>query len=327
MNLKTKLHVANELAVLEAELAKRDSYKFARFFPDKGPLRRELYRAAMEFFKFGATYPERLILGGNRTGKTEGAAFECTLHATGRYPDWWEGRRFDTPVEIWHAGDTATTTRDIGQRSLFGINPESARTGMIPAHLIKHVTPKSAVPGAVESIYVNHVSGKTSVIQFKSYDQRREAFQGTSKHIIWLDEECPDDVYTECLLRTLTVGGIMMVTFTPIEGLTPFVQNWLENAVMFDGFGNLVPAEAQVFAGSDDADDTPNADSGESKDAPAVPIEKRTKTISMVSWDEVPHLSETARNQMLASIPPYQRAARTRGIPSLGAGVIYPIPE
>ncbi len=44
-------------------------------------------------------------------------------------------------------------------------------------------------------------------------------------------------------------------------------------------------------------------------------------------WDEVPHLDEAAKRELWASIPPYQREARSRGIPQLGSGAIYPIPE
>lgn len=41
----------------------------------------------------------------------------------------------------------------------------------------------------------------------------------------------------------------------------------------------------------------------------------------------MPHLTEEAKADLWASIPPYQREARSKGIPQLGAGVIYPILE
>jgi len=46
-----------------------------------------------------------------------------------------------------------------------------------------------------------------------------------------------------------------------------------------------------------------------------------------ISWDEVAHLDEDAKRELFAAIPPYQRDARSRGIPVLGSGVIYPVPE
>lgn len=326
MDLASRTRALTELSTLEAEIAKRAGYKIQKYFRDSGPFPRSAYIGSNEFFEAGAVFPERLILGGNRTGKTESAAYEVTLHLTGDYPSWWKGKRFDHPVDIWTAGDTATTTRDIQQMSLYGPIPAAPKTGFIPAHRIIHATPKNSIPGACETIFVRHKSGGQSSLQFKSYDQRREAFQGTAKHVVWLDEECPDDVYTECLLRTLTVGGIVMVTFTPVEGLTPFVQSWLETAVMINrDTGEREAAEAKVFAGEQDPNEV--TQDIEKEASTLLDPKERIRHITMISWDEVPHLDETARKQMLASIPPYQRAARTKGIPNLGAGVIYPIPE
>lgn len=47
----------------------------------------------------------------------------------------------------------------------------------------------------------------------------------------------------------------------------------------------------------------------------------------MAGWDDVPHLSQKARDTLYESIPPYQRDARSKGIPQLGSGAIYPVPE
>lgn len=44
-------------------------------------------------------------------------------------------------------------------------------------------------------------------------------------------------------------------------------------------------------------------------------------------WEDAPHLSPEARSALEGAYPLNERAARTRGIPSLGAGAIYPIPE
>lgn len=44
-------------------------------------------------------------------------------------------------------------------------------------------------------------------------------------------------------------------------------------------------------------------------------------------WDHVPHLSEEQKKEELDRIQPFQRQARSKGIPTLGAGAIYPVPE
>lgn len=197
------------------------------YYPDEGPLRRDLYVKHLEFFRAGNEHRERCMLAGNRTGKTEGVGgYEMTLHLTGRYPHWWEGRRFDRAVKAWAAGDTAKTVRDIVQRKLLG--PHGLHgTGLIPGDALISTAPWSGVPDACEMIYVRHECGDTSLLQLKSYDQRREAFQGTEQDIVWLDEECPDDIYSECLLRTMTTNGLIMLTFTPLNGLTPLVQQFM----------------------------------------------------------------------------------------------------
>lgn len=52
-----------------------------------------------------------------------------------------------------------------------------------------------------------------------------------------------------------------------------------------------------------------------------------SRHVVMASWMDVPHLSEKAKAELEASYPPHQRAARTKGIPQLGSGAIYPVAE
>jgi hypothetical protein len=86
------------------------------YYPDAGPLCRALHPKHLAFFAAGAVHRERLFMAANRVGKTEGVGgYETTLHLTGDYPPWWEGRRFDRPISAWAAGKTGETTRDIVQ--------------------------------------------------------------------------------------------------------------------------------------------------------------------------------------------------------------------
>ena len=52
-----------------------------------------------------------------------------------------------------------------------------------------------------------------------------------------------------------------------------------------------------------------------------------SKFFIQATWDDVPHLSETQKAALRSSYPAFQLDARTKGIPQLGAGAIYPIPE
>ena len=227
-------------------------------------------------------------MAANRIGKTTAGAYESAHHLTGRYPDWWEGRRFDRPTEGWACGTTSETTRDIVQRELLG-PPDAQGTGMIPGNLIVHTTPRPhGMPGSVESIWVRHVSGAVSKVGLKSYEQGRKSFEGTSKDWIWCDEEPPEPCYTEMLLRTMTTKGIVYTTFTPLQGMSEVVKGFLEP-------DNAAAADYKYYI--------------------------------QAGWDHAPHLDEDEKKNLLATTPRYQLRARTLGEPTLGSGAIYPIAE
>lgn len=220
---------------IRLEGLRRAGYKLRGYFPDTGPYRRELYPKHMQFIAAGKTHRERCFLAANRVGKTDLGAYEIACHLTGEYPTWWMGRVFSGAVTVWAAGDTGKTTRDILQQKLLGKTGEIG-TGMIPSHAIEHTTHKAGLADAVETVWVRHARGGRSVLNLKSFDQRREAFQGTSIHVIWLDEECPRDIYTECLLRTMDTpdlpgGGLIILTFTPLQGITSLVLEFLAPGV------------------------------------------------------------------------------------------------
>ncbi len=52
-----------------------------------------------------------------------------------------------------------------------------------------------------------------------------------------------------------------------------------------------------------------------------------SRYVVSATWDDVPHLSDAAKRELWEAIPPYQRDARSKGVPQLGSGAIYPVPE
>lgn len=280
------------LEMLEEQQRRESRRKINRYYPDSGECRRELYPKHLAFFEAGNQYRQRLMLAANRVGKTEGVGlYELCLHLTGIYPDWWQGRRFDRAIKSWAAGDTKQTVREILQDKLLGA-VGSWGTGILLGDKIdKIVRGGGSVADSVEIVYVKHTSGGISQLVLKSYDQRREAFQGTEQDVILLDEEPPEDIYTECLLRTMTNNGMLMLTFTPLQGMSKTVLAFLP--------GGKLDVEQ----------------------------EHSSKFVVMATWDDVPHLSDEVKKELWESIPPFQRDARSRGVPQLGAGAIYPVPE
>jgi phage terminase large subunit-like protein len=290
------------LGRLKANLARGDAYrKFERLYPDTGPLRRDLYNKHTSFFAAGVKQMERALMGSNRCGKSTAAAFEMVAHLTGRYPAWWRGRRFDRPITAWASGVDAKSVRETVQAALFG---EDGRlgTGMLPLDLIESTTKRAGVAGAIDSGIIKHVSGGRSRVVLKSYDQGRESFQGARIDCGWCDEEPPVSVYSEFLTRLMSTvpgepSGIMLATFTPLMGMTAVVLSFLPGGR---------PKEGAVNGST--------SNSG-------------GKWYTICPMDEVPHISPSERENLAASYMPHEREARLRGIPSLGAGAIYPVPE
>jgi hypothetical protein len=116
------------------------------------------YAKQREFHAAGAVARERLLMAGNQLGKTIAGGFEAAMHATGRYPDWWAGQRFDRPTQAWAAGVSGESTRDNPQRVLLGQIGEHG-TGAIPKDALIAITNARGVAGLVDTMEVRHVCG------------------------------------------------------------------------------------------------------------------------------------------------------------------------
>ena len=247
-----------------------------------------------QFHALGASCRERLFLAGNRVGKTFGGSVEVTMHLTGIYPSWWTGRRFVDPVDAWAASVTGEATRDILQNEYLG-NDRKGTTGLIHPSLIVDRTRRTGIADAIDTAFVKHVSGKVSQLGFKSYDQGREKFQGTRKQVIHLDEEPPLDIYDECFMRTAAIGGaeqgVVLMTMTPLQGLTELIHGYTENRVS----GQALEGKVFIQAG----------------------------------WEDNPHISAEERADLMRRFAsrPHELEARMKGVPSLGSGMIYPVTE
>lgn len=203
------------------------------------------YPKQWDFIAMGKDKKERLLMAGNQLGKSECGAFEVATHLTGLYPDTWPGRVFDRPNDWWAAGVSTTAVRDIQQAKLFG-EPgveDSLGTGFIPKHCIagKPTLARGAVANSYDTAKVVHfrhshqarnsdpTDDGISILQFKSYEQGREKFQGkTLSGGVWWDEEPEQEVYTEGNARWSATDGMSLMTFTPLQGFTNVVARFLE---------------------------------------------------------------------------------------------------
>ena len=244
------------------------------------------YDFQTRFHQAGSYADQRLLMAANRVGKSYVGAMEMAMHLTGQYPKWWKGKVFDKPIKAWVCGASNETTRDICQKELFGQpdNPRDKGRGTIPKHLIGETTRKPGVPNAHSSVLVKHKTGGWSRVAFKAYEMGAEKFMGESIDLVWLDEEPTQDIYSQCITRTLDRQGQVYLTFTPESGMTEVVQNFTTD---------LKPLQALITAG----------------------------------WDDAKHLTESMKTQILEALPPHERELRSKGVPMIGSGLVFPISE
>jgi phage terminase large subunit-like protein len=271
------------------------------------------YQWQKEFHAAGLDNPERMLMAANRVGKTQTAGAEVAIHLTGDYdemprtlrypksfkngaphpmageliwPDGWQGKRFKTPTLIWTGSPTNETSKDIVQTELLGGLGVTLGTGWVPRHRIHgHPTTRQAgVKNVVDSFQVKHRSGGLSICILKTYEQGWQKWQGTAPHVVWMDEE-PDDykIFSEAQTRILTSQGILLVTFTPLQGMTDLVEHFMTGG--------------------------------------------RGIYIKGATWDDAPHLNKDDRDRLASSYRAHEREARTKGIPMMGEGAVFPVAD
>lgn len=207
------------------------------------------YAKQIEFHTAGAGFRERLFMAGNQLGKTWAGAFETAMHATGRYPAWWTGKRYNYAVRAMVGSESAELTKKGVQRLLLG-PPEMREewgTGAIPYECVRGTSMKQGVPDAVSSIVIKHECGEDSVIQFNSYDQGRTKWQADTVDFVWFDEEPPLAIYSEGLTRTQAVGGQVFVTFTPLLGMSEVVKRFILDKPTGTSVTNMTISDAEHY--------------------------------------------------------------------------------
>lgn len=152
----------------------------------------------------------RFVFGGNRTGKSVCGAMETIWYATGLHPFIKMERAYDG----WVVSLTRQVQRDVAQAKILQYLPPEwiVKTVMVSGSSL------SPAHGVIDFILVRNVFGTVSKIGFRNCEQGRERFQGVSLDYVWFDEEPPEDVYDECLLRLLDRSGVHWVTMTPLKG-------------------------------------------------------------------------------------------------------------
>jgi phage terminase large subunit-like protein len=243
-----------------------------------------------QFYATGAVSDRRGILAANRIGKTVCTCYETAYHLTGLYPDWWTGKRYDHSVTVFVAGESWQQTAMVLQNELTG-TPDSKLiaqigTGSIPRHTIVKETIRSEGANII-SIEVKHTAGGRSRLVFGNYTQEVRNLQGFKLDFVVLDEQPPDDFFSELVTRTATTQGQVLCSFTPLKGLNGLVSKFWNHE---QGYNYIRVAW----------DDVPEYN----------------------LWHE-PFLLKSTRAQLERDYLPHEREARIAGKPVMGQGAVF----
>lgn len=198
--------IVERLCEIEKELKKRKSLGALEDY-NTG---RKKHKKQIAFHK--CKKRNRWVFGGNRSGKTECGAVESIYFARGIHPY----RKNKDKVFGWVVSLSCQVQRDVAQSKILKyLNPD----WIVDITMLsgKKDSPSS---GIIDQIMIRNVFGGISTIGFKSCDQGREKFQGSSLDFVWFDEEPPKEIYDECLMRILDKRGDIFGTMTPLKGLT-----------------------------------------------------------------------------------------------------------
>lgn len=146
----------------------------------------------------------RILLGGNRSGKTEAGAVEAVMHATGIYPTWYpQEQRIKQP----NKGRIIVSDFAKG----FGETLKPKLDKWLPQDMIKST--RKGHSGFIEKYEL--INGST--IDICTHEQENNIFEGWSGHWAWFDEPPPRSKFIATLRGLIDYSGRYWITATPLS--------------------------------------------------------------------------------------------------------------
>jgi phage terminase large subunit-like protein len=209
---------------LKVECERRKRTSPIMFYKPYESKRKAEWYPQLEFHKSHA--PIKMFIAGNRAGKTVSGAAEVSLASEGLHPF----TRYPKPMDIWVVSLTNQMSIEVAEAEI---------RKLIGRASIRRWDRQYRV------LYL--VNG--SRIGFKSCEQDINTFGGTSKDLIWFDEEPPGEhgyqIYKECRMRTIDRGGRIIFTLTPVQGMSWTADEIYEPAIAGDP--NFFIIEASTY--------------------------------------------------------------------------------
>jgi len=227
----------------------------------------------------------KLVIGGNRSGKSHCSAYETACHITGVYPDWWEGYRFHEPIDCGIVSVDTDQMIKGAQQKMMGW-PDEFGTGFIPKDLIifDELKERPQTNGCLQRVSVRHASGGNSRVFFMTFEQKLKSFMGFMWRHCWFDEEPPFKYFDEVRFRMMDKGGRILLSFYPPDGQT-------ELLTFLDEMMDKTPEYIDQFS---------------------------------LQWSDNPTLDPETVEMMEKTTPDWLKESRKYGRPGVGEGRVIP---
>lgn len=185
----------------------------------------------------------RAISGGNRAGKTASCVLDVVMQAEGWHP------LQKKNLEILAADARFKWVREIAQtilnnRDWIKAPPISARCVAVDydnfvAKVIGPEYEKWATQSELEQVAYDNEKKRVirwkngSRVEFMTYKQEVDAHGGAARDVIHFDEEPPEDIYQENMMRVISTNGRMILGMTAVNGIT-----WTEESIWQPGLND-----------------------------------------------------------------------------------------
>ncbi|MEM0568020.1 terminase large subunit domain-containing protein [Salmonella enterica] len=249
------------------------------------------YPYQLEWIAASKNYRQRYLSAANRIGKTHSACMELASQITGLFPNWWNGRKmeFDSPATFWAIGVSQESVNNVLMKELLGVSDCRNLSGL--------------GTGAIPRECIN---------SFSLVKDGARCLQVRIKHVNGFENTLHFYASTqdESVFYGSSVHYILMDE--QFKNETELYAQCLTRTATTKGMIS-VTATPELGASplwlkfSED-------DSGK-------------LYFQVATWADAEHLTEEAKAELLAGYPEYQRDMRSKGVPVLGEGAVYPYNE
>lgn len=249
------------------------------------------YPFQREWIEASKTYRQRYLSAANRIGKTYGACMELASHITGLYPPDWNGRKLelDRPGIFWCIGVSQDAVNGVLMKELLGVSD------------CRNLTELGT--GAIPKEYINSFSmvkdgARCMQIRVKNingFENTLHFFAATQNESVFMGASVDYCLLDEQFPNESELYAQCLTRTATTNGMISVTAT---------------PELGQSPLWLKFSDD----DSGRLH-------------FQIATWDDAPHLTEDAKAELLAGYPEYQREMRSKGVPVMGSGAVYPFNE